>query len=277
MIKKQNTNKFLYPFLFLLLLMTLTILPFSSIAKAATEEGVERIYDYAQTLTSEEKNDLEDLAESYYEETGNNYLVVTTTTRGEYDYEESSSLVKDCELYSEAFYDSFLSTYGNDYKNCVILTVDLSENRYADISGQNELKTKLDSERCTLASEKIVSYLHEKDYANAYSKYMKTVNRYQKIKPGLNPDSFFLKIWFHIIVSLLTGGIIIGIMIYNSGGKMTANGQTYLDENRSRLLRRDDFYVRTHTTRTKRETSSNSGSSGGGGSSSGGSHGGSHF
>lgn len=270
MIKKHKLG-YCYSFLLFLALTFSLLIP--SVAHASTE--VERIYDYANSLTSAEKEDLEVLAESYYQETGYNYLIVTTTTRQEYDYTHDSSPETDCEYYSEAFYKSFKDTYGEDFKNCTILTVDLSENRYADISGQGELKTKLDNSRCTKAFQKIKSSLSDKKYKDAYSKYMKTVNRYQQIKPGINPDSIFLKIWFQLLISIAVGGIIIGIMIYHSGGVMTANGQTYLDESRSQLLREDDFYIRTSTTRTKRETSSSSSS--GGGSSSGGSHGGGHF
>lgn len=278
MTRKERTNRIFHSFFFLVLLLALTILPFSSLAKAATEEDVERIYDYAETLTAQEETDLEELAKSYFEETGNNYLVVTTTNFDEYNYEKSSSLKESTESYSESFYDSFLSTYGDNYKNCVILTVNFSGKHYADVSGQSELKTKLDNDRCTLAFEKIKSSLTNKDYFNAYTKYMKIVNRYQKITPGLNPDSLFLKTWFQVLICLFVGGIIVGIMIYHSGGKMTATGGTYLDSNRSRVVRQDDFYIRTHTTRTKRESSSSSShSSGGGGHSSGGSHGGGSF
>ena len=108
---------------------------------------------------------------------------------------------------------------------------------------------------------------------------MKVVNRYQKIKPNLNPDSIFLKIWFQLLISVIIGGITIGVMIYHSGGKMTASGQTYLDRERSSLIRRHDHYIRTHTTRTKRKTDSASSSSGGSssGSSGSGSNGGGYF
>lgn len=278
MIKTQKHNIAKKVSLLLLFVMVLvTFLPLSFIVKAATDESVERIYDYANTLSNSEKEDLEELAESYYQDTGNNYLIVTTTTREEYDYSHSSSPEEDCEFYSEAFYDSFLGKYENSYSNCTILTIDLSPNRYADVSGQGDLKHKLDDSRCQKVSFKISSSLTAQNYTEAYSKYMQLVNRYQKIKPGINPDNIFLKIWFQLLVSVIIGGIIIGVMIYHSGGKMTASGQTYLDRERSSLVRRHDHYIRTHTTRTKRETNSNSSSSGGGGSSSGGSHGGSHF
>lgn len=268
--------------LLLLVMVLVTFLPLSFIVKAATDESVERIYDYANTLSNSEKEDLEELAASYYQDTGNNYLIVTTTTREEYDYSHSSSPEEDCELYSKAFYDSFIELYGEAHKNCTILTVDLSSEssnrRYANISGQSELETKLNDERCTKAFSEIKSSLHDSDYANAYTKYMKVVNRYQKIKPNLNPDSIFLKIWFQLLISVIIGGITIGVMLYHSGGKMTASGQTYLDRERSSLVRRHDHYIRTHTTRTKRKTDSDSSSSGGSSGSSGsGSNGGGYF
>lgn len=273
--QKYSLNRKVFPF-FLLFLVLATLLPLSSIASAATDKNITRIYDYAQTLSNAEKQDLEELAESYYQKTGNNYLIVTTTTRNEYEYTLSSSLERDCELYSEAFYNSFIETYGDTYKNCTILTVDLSSNRYADISGQSDLKQKLDDSRCTKAFDKIASFLTEADYTKAYSKYMNVVNRYQKFRPGINPDNIFFHIWFQLLVSIIIGGIIIIKMIYNSGGKMTASGQTYLDKEHSRVLRQHDHYIRTHTSRVKRESNSDSSSSSSG-SSGGGSHGGGHF
>ena len=268
------TNRKHFTFFLALLLILNCILTFS-VAHAADSEDVDRVYDYASSLNDSEENDLETLAEEYYQKTGNNYLIVTTTTLSEYEYKQSSSSERNCELYSESFYNSFVSTYGKSYKNCAILTVDLSKNRYADISGQNELKTKLDNERCTLAFEKIKSNLSDGDYYDACEKYMKTVNRYQQITPGINPDSIFLKIWFQFLLALVIGGVIIAIMIYQSGGKMTVSSQTYLDSQRSKTVNKHDRYTHTRTTRTKR--SNNSNKSGGGSSSSGGSHGGGHF
>lgn len=286
--QRHSINKKIYPLILLLIVLT-TLLSFSSIANAATDENITRIYDYAYTLSNSEKEDLEKLAESYYQKTGNNYLIVTTKTRREYDYTHSSFPEEDCELYSEAFYDSFIELYGDNYKNCTILTVDLtstssSNHRYAEISGQGNLKIKINNERCIKAFSKIKSSLHDSDYAKAYTKYMKVVNQYQKINPNMNPDNLLLKSWFQLLISIIVGALIIGMMIYHSGGKMTANGQTYLNRERSKILRKDDYYIRTHTTRTKRETSSSdsnvggsSSSGGGGGSSSGGSHGGGYF
>ena len=159
----------------------------------------------------------------------------------------------------------FVSNYGEKYKNCIILTIDLSENRYANITSQNELKTKLDNERRILALKKFQPMLSKGNYYDAYEKYMNTVNHYQKIKPGINPDNIFLKTWFQLILALAIGGITITIMIYNSGGKITVTGQTYFDKEGSRTVSKHDHYTHTRTTRTKRETRNNNSSGGSGG------------
>lgn len=263
---------------FLTLFFMLNCILTYPIANAAEREKVDRIYDHSDSLTDAEEEDLEAQAEEYYQETGNNYLIVTTKTLSEYDYKESSSYERNCELYSESFYDTFLSTYNEKYANCVILTVDLSknrDNRYADISGQNELKVKMDAKRCTLAFEKIKSMLSKGDYHTAFEKYMSIVNRYQQVTPGINPDSIFLKIWFQLLLALIIGGVTVVIMIYQSGGKMTVTGHTYLDKERSRTVGKHDHYTHTRTTRRKRESNNSNSSSGS--SSSGGSHGGGHF
>ena len=276
MIFSKKTGKYIVPLLLGICLLIGSLSSFSSLA-AKKENNPQRVYDYANCLTKEEKKTLEQESQKYYEDTKNNYLIVTTTTREEYSFTPGTSLENDCELYSEAFYDAFIAQYGEEYTNCTILTLDLSENRYADISGQGQLKQKLDSQRCKLASKKLVSALHYNKYFSACKKYMKTVNRYQQIKPGVNPDSIFLKVWFQLLVALIVAGICIGIMIYHSGGTMTATASTYLDSKRSQVVNKHDHFIRTTTHRRKIETDNSSSGSSGGGSSSGGSHGGSHF
>ena len=262
---KHISAKTRYILFFLLLFLTFScILSYPSVNATSTED-VDRIYDYASSLKASEEEDLETLAEEYYKETGNNYLIVTTTTLAEFEYEEGFSSEKNCELYSKAFYDMFVSNYGEKYKNCIILTIDLSENRYANITSQNELKTKLDNERRILALKKFQPMLSKGNYYDAYEKYMNTVNHYQKIKPGINADNIFLKTWFQLILALAIGGITITIMIYNSGGKITVTGQTYFDKEGSRTVSKHDHYTHTRTTRTKRETRNNNSSGGSGG------------
>jgi uncharacterized protein len=91
-------------------------------------------------------------------------------------------------------------------------------------------------------------------------------------KPGVNPDNILFNIWFQLGGALAIGGIVVGMMVYRSGGRVTVNRQTYEDASNSGILDRQDQYIRTTVTKHKIEKSSGSSSSGGGGGVTGGGH-----
>lgn len=242
---------------------------------AASNKDIQRIYDYTNTLSKNEISSLEDLSEEYYNKTGYHFLVLITNTREEYSYSHSGSLERDCELYSNAFYDDFVLNYGENNANCAILTLDISTNRYADVSGQGILEEKLNNQRCILVYDHIVDSLSSNNWYDASTEYMKLTAKYIQYKAGANPDSILFKLWFQILIAVIIAAIVVGLLIYNSGGKMTVDEKTYLNKNKSKLVNHYDHYIRTSTRRTKRSSSSSNG--GGGSRSGGGSHGGGHF
>lgn len=265
-------------FLYIVLAITLCIgflFPTHSLMAAS---DIQRVWDYTDSLSQEQIQTLEEEAETRYSQTGYNYLIVITDTLQEYDYEQTGQCERDCERYSEAFYSSFLTENGSKFADCAILTLDINPNiRYADISGQGSLKsTYLNSDRCTSASKRLVEDFSEDNWYNGCLTFYKTLDRYIKIKPGIDPESIFLKTWFQLILAVAISAIIILINALHLGGKMTVSQRTYLDETKSRLIGKHDHYIRTSVHKTKRSSSSGgSGGSGGGGG--GGSHGGSHF
>jgi len=84
-------------------------------------------------------------------------------------------------------------------------------------------------------------------------------------RPGVDPDNLFFNIWFQIICSLGVAAIIVGIMAYNSGGRITINSSTYEDRNKSRVLDKRDVFIRTTTTKRRKPTESSGGGGGRGG------------
>ena len=46
-------------------------------------------------------------------------------------------------------------------------------------------------------------------------------------------------------------GIAVTVMVYNSGGKVTVTGSTYMDHDTSEVLSQHDTYIRTDVTREK--------------------------
>lgn len=271
---KQKVKTFL-PATICILASILLLFIFSPAISSFAATDYQRVYDYADELSDTEEADLEERAEDYYQKTGYHLLVVITNTRAEYSYTATASLEADCEQYSEAFYQDFVNTYGSSARDCAIFTLDTSSNRYADVSGQGKVKERLDDHRCTLVFEKMYDALHANNWYAACDTYYKTVSRYMKITPGINPNSIFLNIYFQLLLSFVIGGIIIFLFVHNSGGKMTVNSHTYLAPNQSKVINGHDHYIRTAEHRTKRSSSSSSG--GGSSHRSGGSHGGGHF
>ena len=84
-------------------------------------------------------------------------------------------------------------------------------------------------------------------------------------KPGVNPDNILFNIWFQLGGALVIGGIVVGLMAYRSGGRVTVNSHTYEDASTSGIVDRQDQYIRTTVTKRKIEKSSGSSSGGGGG------------
>ncbi len=253
-------------YLHLLALLVCSVLLLLPHIPAFAASDTQRIWDYAGVFSSEELSTLEKQAEDYCIQEKYHFLILTTTTMSDgYEYKGSYNTDRNCDLYTEAFYNQLIAEYGDTYRNSVILTLDLT-NRYALVTGWGNLKDELmDSTRCTQVYESILDELSDDQWFEACEKYYKTANRFLHIHPGVNPNSLFLKTWFQLILAAIISGVIILINVIHSGGKMTVSDKTYLDNTRSKLLGKRDHYIRTSVHKRKRQSNSSSSSGGGGG------------
>ena len=95
------------------------------------------------------------------------------------------------------------------------------------------------------------------DYDQYYSK------EELRNRDGSKKDNILLNFWVQLLISLLIGGLVVGVLAYQSGGKMTASGKDYLDSNSPGLIGKSDIYIRSTVTKRRRPTeSSSSGGSG---------------
>lgn len=285
MIKQQINKLQRVCFLFAALLLSCLAAGFMTTKAAAAVSDGTHVFDFYSLdedglLTDTEEKALETLAEKYSKERGINFIIATTDYEsGFYDYDP---IVQDTIDYSELFYQTLLEE-DPAYEDTVIFTINItnpsnSSFRYADVSGQGLGKEKMDSDRCSTLFEHLKPLLSDGDYYDACVKYLELAYKYVNIATFMDPDSLFLKLWFQLVLGFGISLIIILIMVHNSKGKMTVNGNSYLDEAHSRVLGRYDRYIRTTTTRTKISSSSGGGGgSHGGGGGGGGSHGGGHF
>ncbi|WP_409975094.1 TPM domain-containing protein [Bacillus sp. Bva_UNVM-123] len=249
----------------LLFFIFLLILPFATTkGEAATKNSKRLVYDFAGLLNKEEIIKLEELAYKYSEKRQTDFIILTTNdTKG-----------KDIIPYMEDFYDENALGYDKPHGNTAILTLDMKE-RDVYLAGFYKGKEYLDDGRLDRVRDKITPDLSNGNYYDAFKTFIITSYKYMGIKPGVNPDNPIFNLWFQILASLGFAGIVVGIMAYHSGGKVTITARTYHAADTSGVRQRRDNFIRTTTTRRKKPTNNNSGGGGsrggfGGGISSGG-------
>ncbi|KHO38571.1 hypothetical protein OR62_09795 [Clostridium tetani] len=254
------TPFFIILFLFIAFAMNLKVLA------SGTNQ---KIYDFAELLTLEEKKEFEEIASKYSEKREIDIIILTTNNTKD----------KDIVKYMKDFYNEKALGYDKPHGNCAILTIDV-QHRGVYLAGFYKGEEYLDNSRCDLIRKKITPDLLKKNYYDAFKYFIETSYKYMGIKPGVNPDNILFELWFQITTSIVVGAVTVGIMAYNLGGRVTVTQSTYLDANNSGIIQKRDDYIRTLITKkrkskTKNESSIRSEGGDGGISSGGHSHSGS--
>ncbi len=223
-----------------------------SVVSAADSKNL--IYDEANLLNEQEKSELNALANEYGAERQTDFVILTT----------NNTENQDVQLLTEDFYDEHALGFDKAHGNAVILTLDMY-NRDIYLAGFYKAKDYLDSGRLDKIRNKITPDLTEGNYKLAFEKYINLSYKYMGYKPGVNPDNILFNIWFQLVAALAIGGVVVGVMTYRSGGRVTVNRATYEDSSTSSVIDRQDRYIRTTVTKRKIEKNNNNGGGGGGG------------
>lgn len=249
-----------------------------------SEETEKYIYDEAGILTDSEIEKLEDLSKEYKKEAGIEIFVLT--------HNDKNSTYP--EKYIEDFEDKLPAA------DRVYFLYDMYRGEIF-IEGYGLAETYIHSKRIDKIFDSLEDDLKSGYYFNAFETYITMAAAYMKDDSDLNydhnyiyesvPEDFdqdneysyddygyeehyekqykkdrlenniFFNIWFQIFLSLIIGGIAVGIMAFNSGGRMTAGANDYMDRSKSGLIGRRDQY--THSTVTKTRKPSNNSTDGG--------------
>lgn len=246
MVKSLSKN---WPIFFLALLVFLAIGGGAAFAVAD-----QHIYDNAGLLSEPEAVELEAYAAEQSRVHGADFIFLTT----------DSTDGKLIETYMGDFFDQW--AVENNQENAVLLTIDMG-NRQVFLSGFGTAESRLDDGRIDMVLDRIVPYMQAGDYGTAFRETVATSNRYMEYRPGVNPDSIFLKTWFQAAVALLLGGGVVGAMLYNSGGRVTTSSRTYMDSDHTRVRSSEDRFRNKTVTRSKipQNKSGGGGGFGGGG------------
>jgi len=211
----------------------------------------QHIYDNAGLLSEGEIRELEAIAAEHSQKHGADFLFLTTTTTGG----------QPITTYMGDFFDTW--AVENNQENAVLLTIDIGS-REVYLAGFGTAETSLDNQRVDMVLDRIMPYMRVGDYGGAFRETVTTSSRYMEYRPGVNPENIFFQTWFQAAVSLLLGGVIVGSMIFNAGGRVTTTPRTYVDSNNTRIRSRHDQF-RNKTVSRRRVPKSNGGGGGFGG------------
>lgn len=151
--------------------------------------------------------------------------------------------------------------------NAVILIINMDPTcREVLIQGHGIGETYVNSSRAQYMTDHMVSDLKHGNYYDAGVYFTKKTDYFLKHKNPVPKTSTFI---ISGTAALIISGIIVLIMVRNSGGKDTTTCNTYMDTSTSKILAKRDIYTHTTTTRTKVESNNGNGGNHG-------SHGGGH-
>lgn len=278
-----------YKFILFLMALCLILTSFTAVPAIAAET-LHYVYDNDNVFTAEERDALQELCKTKGAETGIDIILLTERL-------SSSSAEK---KYMEDFYDEYYDA-GLLKKDTTMLLINM-ELRNVFIQGYGQCEFYINNDRIEHILDDIISYyLSSDEYYDGMTLFIDEVVYYMGQKQGvsfeykdgqdygetyggttnyyevsLTPAQAFRFVPFGLIalISFAIGGISLAISAASSGGKVTINNRSYLDNAHSGLTASRDDYVRTTVTKRRKpqenNTSSGPRSSGGGGRSSGG-------
>nr|WP_204669078.1 TPM domain-containing protein [Gracilibacillus alcaliphilus] len=237
----------------MIVLSIITFISFLVVPAALAEE--QYIYDDGELFTEQEREELTQLAKEYSAENEISLLIVTATELGG----------RDVVQYTQDFYDDHGPGYNKSHGDAAMLTIDFSANREVYLAGFYKGEEYLDSGRLDQIREQITPYLRNENFFEAGKLYLEKADQYLGVNPAINPESIFLKTWFQLAVAVIIGGVVVGSMIFNMGGRVTVSHQTYVDAKRSRVKSKSDTFIRKTVSKSKIQKSSGGRGGGGGG------------
>lgn len=284
--------KKLFPILTILcfLFSFFIVIPIRAAASEATDV-TQHVYDNAGLLTNSENSDLEELCTTYGDQAGIEIMILT----------HNDSNAPYAETYIENFNDQIpkgdrvyilLDMHNRDvfiegYGRCETyihskriqtiideITPNLKDGNYynafvtyikrsaAYMSDDSELNTDHNYNAGTPQSSDPNAANYDPTWPSNYNS---TNNNYYNYNSSSNQVSSILSnVWVQMLIAAAIGAITVGIMAYNSSGRMTVNGNNYIDPNHSGLIGRRDDYIRTTVTRVRKPEDNNNNNNNGG-------------
>lgn len=245
----------------------------SYIMKTKKVDASEKIYDFADILTDEEEQQLKTKIDQFIEDNNMDMVIVTDTFAYSYD--------KQNEEYADDFYDYNDFGMNFDYNSGVLLLRNTNpSDPYYHMSTTGNAQLYLNDSRIDSILDDIYSDIKSGNYYEGFSKWINYTDRYIKMGYPSTASNYYLdengnmhrvkpKYYPPIPIALLMGlaaaGTTIGIMISkNKMVKKARKASEYLNKESINITKREDTYLRSHTTSYTVSSSSGGGHHGGG-------------
>lgn len=292
----MNHRKKFLGFILILSLILVNFITGDTAIALATSSNDRRVFDEAGLLTDYEISELELLCQEYGENAGIEIFILThndpkATYPERYieDFEDQLPVGDRVYfLYDVSRKEIFMEGYGLAeiyiHSKRIDNIFDHMEDDIRNKSYYDAFETYINMSADYMSDDSELNYDHDYIYDNppkdfdsdnqySYDEY--DYDRYYQDERM--EENILYNIWFQLFASLVIGGVVVGVMAYNSSGKMTAGSKDYLDCGKSGLIGRRDHYIRSTVTKVRKPSQNTSSRSGGsrGGFNSGGFRGGS--
>jgi len=219
--------------------------PKADTTTATSYQSDQHVYDDGGLLSENEKLTLEQMCLDQGKEAGIDIILLTIDEPN----------VKNAETLVEDFQDKL------PVADRVCALIDMNTREINVQAYGKKAEAYINPSRAQKLADLMTPIVKEGKYYNAFSILIDKSAEYMKSKP----QNIITNIWLQLLVSVLIGGIVVGVMAFNSGGKVTTSANTYMNPNNSGLIGRRDDYLHTHVTRVRKpQNNGGSGVSAGG-------------
>lgn len=209
---------------------------FSILAVSRNASADTVIADSANTLTTDEIQELQNYCDTILKLHDTSVYIVTSKKIGaDDDYKDYMNQIKN---------------NSDTPENMVLLFVSTKDKTpFCQILGNGKAKTYMTQDRCDTIIKRMQGNLTDKDYYSAFKTFCQESQRYMSKTPKF--DNFFFHPVPQLIFSLFLSIMIIFFMARNTAGKTTADNHLRLNCQNPKLLGRIDHFSHTTVSRVK--------------------------
>lgn len=276
--KKEAQRQYLHFFRFwfiivgILLIVTVLMTLVKGIGHGAAVRGnaqapAERVYDYAEVLTSEEEDKLRALIDRREKEIGCDLVVVTmrqpvegSAAKEAYGY-RYTDWKRNMQDLADDIYDEKAYGYNAPYGDGALILDNWYEGQSGThLSTSGRVFDRFGNRDIDQALSCVDRYIE----SSPYRAYSACINNIADKMSGKRSDVGALFVMLALVFPLIAAGVFVGTHLRSKEGKNTTTATTYVVGGKPVMnLQRDDF-VRKHVSQRRIQTSSSSGGSSGG-------------